>query len=254
MDIKLSNIVNNIKDYILKNNDERTLFDWLVLKQYDFGLGKPFLHSVVQVQEATLTTKHLQKQIFGKFVSMGFLTLGMERYLNNPYRTFFVDFSVLAKPQILSQIIEPGSDTYNNLISYFSHWASEQKKALKPLTKKKQKELEAEAKAVNDLLISLVETWNSRVKMYNTKNPEHKMYVSTFAPSNEDNRLFAKLRKTYNDQAIREAFIVYADMVIKDEITPKRILPYFLTRNDDGEFSLVKYCNDRFITLYRGGG
>ncbi len=261
MDIKLSNIVNNIKDYRLKNNDERTLFDWLVLKQYDFGLGKPFRHSVSQVQEATLTTKYLQKQIFEKFVKMGFLTLGTERYQNNPYRTFFVDFSVLTKPEILSQIIEPGSETYNNLISFFSHWASEQKKASKPLTKKQQKETEAEAKEVDNLLQSLAESWNDRVDLYNCgaitldgeKPQRTKVHVSTFAPSCKEKRLFLKLLRTYNVQAISKAFMAYADMVIREEIKPKNLLPYFLTRTDDGEFSVFKDCTNHYNINYGSG-
>lgn len=260
MDIKLSNIVCNIKDYRLRNNDERTLFDWLVIKQHDFGLGKPFLHSVAQIQNATLTTKYLQKQVFAKYVGMGFLELGKETYLNNPYRTFFVKFDVLSKPEVLGQIIEPGSETYNNLISHFTHWASEQKKELKPPSKKKQKEIEAEAKAVDDLLKNFVETWNGRVDMYNNgemtaKKPERKkVHVSTFAPSSNDKRLLTKLLRDNNVEAIMKAFMVFADMVVKGEIEPKSTLPYFLTRTDDGEFSVFIECTNRYNIDYGRGG
>ena len=258
MEIHLSNFVKNIKDYKLRSNDERTLFDWLVLKQYDFGLGKPFFHSVKQVQEETLVTKYLQKQIFTKFVNMGFLTLGEERHMNNPYRTFLVTFSVLAKPEVLGSIIEPGTDTYNNLISYFVHWQKEERMNQKPLTKKRKKELEAEKSAVDALHSTLVKCWNTRVDMYNDgiltgeKPTWTKVHAQTFDPTTDERRQLGKLRNNYNDKAIENSFTVFADKVLKGEIKPDRIMSYFLT-NHDGDFSVVRDCNNYFITQYGMG-
>ena len=259
MDLRLSNIVNNIKDYRLSSNDERTLFDWLVVKQYDFGLGKPFLHSVAQVQEATMTTKFLQKKIFDKFVKMGFLTLGEDRYLNNRYRTFFVDFSVLSQPEIIGQIVEPNTKTYCNLISVFYHWAKQQKKSLKPVSKKRLKEMELEAEAVENLHKNMVDMWNSRVDMYNDgefssgKKPERlKLHIGTFAPSSNETRLMTILLKEYAADDILQSFMVFADNTLKGRISPAHPLQYFLTR-DEGVFTVVKECNDYRMMSYDRG-
>ena len=256
MNIKLSNIVNGIKDYNLESNDERTLFDWLVIKQYDFGLGRPFTHSVAQVQEATLTTKYLQKQIFEKFVKMGFLTLGVERYMNNPYRTFFVDFSVLSQPAIIGQIIKTDTKTYYNLISVFSHWASEQKKALKPPSKKRLKEMELEAEAVENLHKQLVGVWNTRVEKYNNgeltprKPTELRLMIDTFTPNGNEKRLMARLLKEYSADTVANAFLVFSDETLRGRINPKHPLPYFLTR-EEGVFTVVKEFNDVYMMKYR---
>ena len=256
MDIRLSTIVNNVKDYNMTSNDERTLFDWLVIKQYDFGLGKPFTHSVAQVQEATLTTKYIQKQTFEKFVKMGFLTLGTERYLNNPYRTYFVDFFVLSKPEIIGQLIKPETKTYCNLISVFSHWASEQKKALKPLSKKRQKEMELEAEAVEKLHTRLVGVWNSRVEKYNKgeltpgkKPAEHRLPIDTFVPSSNDKKLMTTILKEYSADAVTNAFMVFADDIFTGRISPRHPLPYFLTR-EEGVFTVMKELYDYFTMKY----
>ena len=259
MEIHLSNFVKNIKDYRLKNNDERTLFDWVVQKQYDFGLGRPFFHSVDQVQKATLTTKYEQKQIFGKFVNMGFLTLGEERHMNHPYRTFLVSFSVLSKPEVLRNIVEPGTETFDNLISNFTHWVKEEKKNQKPPTKKRLKELEAEALAVDALLEAMVKCWNERVEMYNNgiltgeKPKRLRVYACGLVPNVGEKKLIAKLRNNFNDEVIKRAFIVQADKTLKEEISPKHILSYFLTYKD-GDFPVIREFSDYYTTCYGSGG
>ena len=133
MDILLSNILNSAKNYLLESNDERMMFDWLILKQHDFGHAKPFRHSILQIKEDTKIARYTQEKITQRFVKMGFLTVGVVCHQNNPYRSFFINFSVLSKPEVLRQIVKQDTDTYNSLISNFSHWAKEQKKELKPL-------------------------------------------------------------------------------------------------------------------------
>lgn len=256
MEILLSNILNSAKNYLLKSNDERMMFDWLVLKQHDFGLAKPFRHSVPQIQEATKIARYSQEKIAQRFVDMGFLTVDVVYHQNNPYRSFFVDFSVLSKPEVLGHIVKPGTDTYNSLISNFSHWAKEQKKELKPLSKRQRKEAEADVQAVEALFPKLVEQWNERVEMYNNgeltkeKPSRVRVYVATFAPTKNAKMLMRKLRVKYPDEAIIKAFLVYADEIMKEKIKmPKSVLLYFLTCNE-GEFGVVNNCYNRYVTMY----
>ncbi len=256
MDILLSNILISAKNYLLKSNDERMMFDWLVLKQHDFGLAKSFRHSVPQIQEETKIARYSQEKITQRFVDMGFLTVGKVYHQNNPYRSFFVDFSVLSKPELLGQLVKPGTDTYNSLISNFSHWANEQKKEMKPLSKKQRKEAETEVQAIEALFPRLVEQWNERVDMYNNgeltqeKPSRSRVYVASFVPTKNAKMLMGKLRVKYPDEAIIKAFMVYADEIMRGKIkTPKSILLYFLTCNE-GEFDVVNNCYNYYVTSY----
>ena len=256
MEILLSNILNSAKNYILKTNDERMFFDWLVLKQHDFGLAKPFRHSVPQIQQDTKIARYSQEKITKRFVDLGFLTVGVVCHQNNPYRSFFVDFAVLSRPEVLEKIVRPGTDTYNSLISNFSHWATEQKKELKPLTKKQRKEAETEAQAIEALFRRLVDQWNERVEMFNNgkltgeKPSRTKVYVATFAATKNAKILMGKLRVKYADETIVNAFLVFADEILKGRIKPpKNVLLYFLTCNE-GDFDVVNNCYNYFITSY----
>lgn len=252
MEIRLATILKNLKDYLLSSTDECVLFDFLVLKQHDFGLGKPFRHSIPQVETATLIKRKTQNRILSKFSDIGFLKVGKELYQNSEYRSFFVDFSELSKPEVLGQIIRMGTETYENQLEYYQQWAKEQKAEIKPPTKKQQKALDEEAKAIDKLLASLVSVWNERVDMYNKgeltsgKIERRKVHASAFRA---DKRLLKKLRDKYSDEGVRKCFMVYADKVLKGEYKPEDTLSYFLAY-EEGEFSVASKCHDYYIRMY----
>lgn len=253
MEVLLSNIVKYIKDYAL-DNDERTMFDWLVIKQHDFGVSKPFRHSISQIEEATLLSKYLQNRILGKFKELGFLTVGKEFYQNNPYRSFFIDYSILTNPEVLGKIVREGTETYSNLLALFKEWAKEQAQSRKPATKKQQKAAEDKSKATDALYICLNAKWDERRQMYNNgeltgKKPKRGKSKTSLPKSKNVVMLLGKLLDVYEQQAISNAFTAFSDAVLKDEVRCSAPLSYFL-KCEGGDFPVVNQNLDNFNTQY----
>lgn len=242
------------KDYRL-SIEERMMFDWLVVKQEDFGLGMPFRHSIPQVQEATGVTRHSQEKAIKHFVSLGFLVVGTDYYQNNPFRTYFVDFSVLGKAEVLGEIVKSDTETYKEFAEWIKELATAQAKKEKPLSKYMQKKKEKEAaKAKEDteqLYKTLCDVWNERVDMYNSGKltngelPEWIKFQSQLPLGHGGKRMLLKLGRTYDNNTIRNAFRVYSDKCLREEITPKHILLYFL-KYEDGDFPVV----DEMINIH----
>ncbi len=248
-EIVLSNIVRMVKDYRV-SNDERTLFDWLVFTQRGFGVGKPFRHSIPQVKAATNVTRFSQGKLFAHFVELGFLKLGTDVFNNNTYRSFFVDYSALAKKEVLGQVVHEGTETFSAMLKMFAAWAKEQAKGEKPLTKKEQKAKEAKLAAVDPLLNTLNSVWKERVEMYNSgeltsSKPGRAKLVSTLVCKPASKKALANLQNVYSDTDIRYAFVAYADDLLRGNTKTDKILPYFLTY-DEGAFVVV----DRFLEYH----
>ena len=238
-----------VKDYKV-SNDERTLFDWLVFTQRGFGVGKPFRHSIPQVKAATNVTRFSQGKIFAHFVELGFLKLGTDVFNNNTYRSFFVDYSALAKKEVLGQVVHEGTETFAAMLKMFAAWAKEQAKGEKPLTKKEQKAKEAKLAAVESLLNILNSVWKERVEMYNngeltSSKPTRAKLVSALVCKPKTKKLLANLQNIYDDTSIRYAFVAYADDLLRGNTKTDKILPYFLTY-DGWEFAVV----DRFLEYH----
>lgn len=251
MNLYLSNILKTAKDYNLQSNDERTLFDWLVVKQIDFGIGKPFRHSIPQVEEATLVKRKMQKYIFDKFEGMGFLKLDIEYYQNNPYRSFYVDFTKLSDPNILKHIVRQGTETYDYQMANYLELAKEQKQNSKPPTKKEIKNAKAKEEAIEAMFPKLSCQWNERVDMFNDgrltgEKPSKARVHTTFAVTKNAKKLLGKLLEAYNEEIVLKAFMVYADRVLTHkEEDIKNYLLYFLAY-EEGEFPIVSKC----ISIY----
>ncbi len=247
-EIVLSNIVRMVKDYKV-SNDERTLFDWFVFTQRGFGVSKPFRHSIPQVKAATNVTRFSQDKIFAHFVELGFLKLGKDNFNNNTYRSFFVDYSALAKKEVLGQIVREG-ENFSEMLKMFGRWAKEQAKGEKPLTKKEQKAKEAKLAAVEPLLNTLNSVWKERIEMYNngeltSSKPGRAKLVSTLVCKPASKKALANLQNVYSDTDIRYAFVAYADDLLRGNTKTDKILPYFLTY-DEGAFVVV----DRFLEYH----
>ena len=71
---EVSTILHFCADYKL-TPDERTLFDWLVVKQCDFGVSKSFRASIPQVQAATGVSRRKQDAALKKFILITLLHL-----------------------------------------------------------------------------------------------------------------------------------------------------------------------------------
>ncbi len=248
-EIVLSNMVQMIADYKV-SNDERTLFDWLVFRQRGFGSTKPFRHSIPQVMAATNVTRYSQDKCFAHFVELGFLKLDKESFNNNVYRSFFVDYSALAKKEVLGQIVREGTETFTNMLKMFTAWAKEQAKGEKPVSKREQKIIAAKLDAVEPLLNRLSTLYADRVEKYNSgwltgKKPNRTKSFGKLVCTQQGKKQFVKLMEIYSGDDIYNAFMAYTDSILKGETKTDRIIPYFLTR-DDGDFVVV----NRFLEHY----
>ena len=248
-EIVLSNIVRMIKDYQVSCH-ERTLFDWLVFTQRGFGAGKPFRHSIQQVETATAISRHLQNKTFGHFADLGFLKLGKDTFNNNEYRSFFVDYSVLVKKEVLGQIVREGTETFANMLKMFTAWAKEQAKGEKPVPKREQKIIAAKLDAVEPLLNRLSSLYADRVEKYNSgwltgTKPKRTKSSAKLVCAQPSKKQFVKLMEIYDNDSICNAFMAYTDSILKGETKTTKIIPYFLTF-DDGDYVVA----NRFMEYY----
>ena len=243
---KVSNILRVAKDYRL-SLEERMMFDWLVVKQEDFGLEKPFRHSIPQVQKATGIARHSQEKAIRHFESLGFLTIGTDYFQSNPFRTYYVNFSILGKPDVLGEIIEAGTETYKEFSEWIHELATAQEKQEKPLSKYKQKQIEKEAKMEKEnterMYRELCDKWNRRIDMFNNGEltgelPKRTKLHDQLPLGSNGKKLLTKLNSIYDAETICNAFVVFADECLKERIKPKNIFLYFLSY-EDGCFKVV---------------
>lgn len=100
--------------------DEVALFEFLIFKQGHFDPYNYFYHSQRRlISDLKIKRSRLEK-IIETFVKMGFLKTEVreEGKTNNQVTYFMVDFGILEKDGILSQIIEKDSELYND----FKKW------------------------------------------------------------------------------------------------------------------------------------
>ena len=248
-EITLSNIVRIVKDYKV-SNDERTLFDWLVFTQRGFGSTKPFRHSIPQVKAATNVTRYSQDKCFTHFSDLGFLKLGKDTFNNNEYRSFFVDYSALAKKEVLGQIVREGTEAFTEMLKMFDRWAKEQAKGEKQVSKQEQKIIAAKLDAVEPLLNSLNSLYADRVEKYNSgwltgTKPDRTKSFANLVCTQSAKKKFVKLMEIYDSGSIYNAFMAYTDSILKGETKTTKIIPYFLTY-DNGDYVVA----DRFMEYY----
>ena len=87
--------------------DEFIFFVWLFLKASRESYKK-FRAPLREVEEQVRIKRKRQEVIIQKFVGMGWLNVTIEPDDNGvPYRTFFVDVSILAEPKVLIELFNP---------------------------------------------------------------------------------------------------------------------------------------------------
>ena len=232
--INLSTITKMGGDFLI-GNDERVFLDWLIYNQIKFGIGKPFRHSIAEIQKETHITRFSQAKILGKFAV--FVCVEITYYQNNSYTTYSVNFELLCEH--LAKFIKGGTPTFDLYMGQIKAWAKEQRKSAKTPSKRMvnmKVEQEAEANAMIDVLN---EVWHERITMYNNGEltaeapSRHKTPVQLARTKNAINTL-THIMETYNADSIRCAFIAFADDVLKGEIKPEKQLLYFVKSDGDG--------------------
>jgi DNA-binding MarR family transcriptional regulator len=100
--------------------DEVALFEFLIFKQCHFDPYSHFYHSQRRlISDLKIKRSRLEK-IINTFEGIGFLKTEVkeEGKTNNQVTYFMVDFDILEKDEVLSQIIEKESELYND----FKKW------------------------------------------------------------------------------------------------------------------------------------
>lgn len=103
--------------------DEVALFEFLLFKQCHFDPYSYFYHSQRRlISDLKIKRSRLEK-IIDTFEQMGFLKTEVreEGKTNNQVTYFMVDFGILEKDGILSQIIEKDSELYNDYKKWFKN-------------------------------------------------------------------------------------------------------------------------------------
>ena len=97
--------------------DEVVLLEFLLFKQNYFGAFSWFYYSQRRmITELKIKRSRLEK-ILSTFKDMGFLNvrIGLSTSTNNSMSYFMVDFSILSKDSVLSQIIDKDSYFYDEM-------------------------------------------------------------------------------------------------------------------------------------------
>lgn len=243
---QVSTILHYCADYLL-TPDERTLFDWLVVKQCDFGITKPFRASIPQVQARTGVTRRKQDAALKKFIGMGFLFVEIDYYQGNPYRSYFVSFEHLVRSETLSQIIRAGSNTYNDYMEWITEAMQAQKQRQMPESasarKKKEKEAQRAREDVQRLFDRLCDKWRERIEMYNDGEltvslPQRRKIYSQMPCSTQTKKLMWRALQAYDINTIVHAFVAFADKVLRGEIKAHNMLSYFF-KVEDGDWKVI---------------
>lgn len=252
-ELKLSNFLSMIPDCLM-TNDERTLFDWLVFKcSYNFDW---YRHSITQVQAETGVKRKMQDSIFSNFRKLGFLEMKRTYYNGNPYRSFYVHFRMLATSKVLGYLFRENSPTYNVMMQQFRECAAEQKKQTKSRSQTKaDEEREAMGTArLNEALRKIDAVWKRRIEMYNDGEltdgkPQRGKTVTALHKSKPAKSNLRILLQNYEPDDIKNAFVAYADEVLRGNIETSQILPYFLKRQGS-EFPVFGRFLDEFAANY----
>ncbi len=117
-----------LQHYLLQP-DEVVFFDWLVVKTIAFGY-KEFHYSQMRIEAETRIRRTRQDKIIAGFVEYGFLTAEVKEHAmaRGRVKHFHVNFSLLASPQVLQGIIQPGTMLYHHFLVFTQYHAVEQQK------------------------------------------------------------------------------------------------------------------------------
>ncbi len=235
-----------IGHYKFDSNDGIVFFDWLVMTAIWKGYIE-FTYPIHKIQKTTKVSRRQQEKYTQKFIDLGFLRVFTRSNNEGRYRSYFVDFSTLKNPEVLSQIID---DTDSSFRRWCSYHAGRQKQVTKASTKDSQNNSDS----INATRQRLEDTYNERIRMYNEgklteEKPNRLKKTTELSNTNGVRDKIGKLLLLHSDQAINHAFLAYADDILKGSIKPNKILQYFLAE-EDGEFKIFDSYLNKFNMEY----
>ena len=100
--------------------DEVVLFEWFLFKQNCFGVHRSFHYSKPRIEADTRIGRRRQEAIIEKFQKMGFLMCVNihDSQKGSLTRNFRIDYNVLSKDEVLTQIIDKDSVLYASCKKY----------------------------------------------------------------------------------------------------------------------------------------
>lgn len=238
--------------------DELILFDWLTVKQIAFKY-KPFHYSQARVEEETRIHRTRQEVVIRQFHALGFLKtdIKVNSVTRGRVRYYSVDFSVLADPDVLPEIIRPGTMLFRDFQTYFAYHAAMQKKS-------KEEQLKPAAaidrEAADRIYRLLNEVYDKRRQYYNDGGltdkvkPKRTKIAMQLQHNKPIERKLAKLTDYYDDNSIKNAFLAYVDEVLTGKKTPENLMYYFLSFDEALDcFGVVNHYLNEFTLYYTHG-
>lgn len=243
-----------LRDYVLPP-DGVVLFDWFVVKQACFRSGS-FHYSQARIQAETRIARHRQDSLITQFCEWDFLVV----FVNfNPatggrVRYYSLDYAALSHPEVLSHVVEKGSELYVRYLSYFTHMASRRP------PQRGHVDTPAEESALADHVYGLLNrAFNETRKFYNLGGLTHGVRPKEPLPPTQLPRgrayeaRLARMGRMYCDEAILGAFGRYTESLILGKKNPRSPLRYFLAYDDVCEcFGVFNMFLDLFNGNYNG--
>lgn len=235
-----------IGHYKFDSNDGIVFFDWLVMTAIWKGYIE-FTYPIHKIQKTTKVSRRQQEKYTRQFIDLGFLKVFTRSNNEGRYRSYFVDFSILKTPGVLSQIIDDTDSSFKRWVFYH---AARQKKA----TKASAIELSNSSDSINATRQSLEDTYNERLRMYNdgeltNQKPNRLKRTTELSNTKAIRDKIGKLLLQHSAQVIKYAFTAYVDDILKGLKEPKKILQYFLAE-EDGEFKIFDSYLNKFNMEY----
>ena len=143
----------------------------------------------------------------------------------------------------MENIIDPSTPTFNTLATAFRELADEQKKQGKANTKSRMEKTQKSSHLYDELN----EIYRQRVEKFNKGRTKGKTIKTSISKSRATTALLNRASHEYEVDSIKNAFVAYADAVIKGTITPTNILAYFL-KYESGDFPVIGHYLDHLNT------
>lgn len=259
-------------------NDEVLFFEWLVVKSKSFGL-KEFYHSAKQIHDQIGIKRDRLIVIQGKFVHLKIIDL-IAKPPNGGFGNvthYYVNHAKIVEllPEIykLSENRKPFTEylqplwEYHKLLSELQHNRIIKQNSNRTLSENKEKKghesenfvfslngnktlTDQQIRDVGYLLERLGNDFAER-KQLALDNGQTARKNYTFNPSKQVKLKIAEARQQYPDQAIIDAFVVFSDSVLKQEIfVKKNLMEYFFSTDSEGSFDVIETFNTKFALHY----
>ena len=262
-EIPLCTNIIRLQSYLL-SPDEVVSFDWFVVKQIAFKY-KDFHYSQPRIEKETRIKRTRQDVIIKHFCELGFLTTEVRKgsaYLGG-VRYFRLCFEALAKPEVLKVVIDQDHPSFQTFVRFMKQHAAIEKAnavakqktddAVEPNKEPTGEKDSAKSKRDADRVYNILnDIYDTRRRMYNDGDlteeiPEGSKDPMPLQRNKRINERLAMLTKHYEDGAIKNIFIAYADSVLTGREKPENLMNYFLTYSQKYEsFTTV----DAYMNVY----